>query len=343
MESNENLLTELHRWARRQDENFTTESFAHLLKRLVKDVPDQIPSLMERLTGIKAEWNNVQIDTQVHTRFGTPDLSIITPAMTIYVEVKVEAELADGQAEGYLSALEDLPESAEVTQLALLTKYPAPQTVAASVHRARWYEIIDELETLQKCELPEVAAYLLRQFVDFLVNRGMAIPRVRSEISGGVREYISRVGDDSIFESGSKRPTPDRLHEEKELQPLSDLLSMMNNAIDSSGCCEESIRFGSGQWKGVDWLGWNIDAMQHFFYIRISSPDVLVFQSYLAPTNPEKKESLIGRLYEEDGRWQWENELDLVKSRFFALEKDEQVSTLVNFVQDSYKIATAMQ
>jgi hypothetical protein len=33
MTSRDNLLTELHRWARRQDENFTTESFAHLLKQ----------------------------------------------------------------------------------------------------------------------------------------------------------------------------------------------------------------------------------------------------------------------------------------------------------------------
>jgi hypothetical protein len=339
MASKENLLTELHRWAKRQDENFTTESFAHLLKRLVRDVPNQISQLMTRLTGLTIEeggWSEAEIDTQVHTRFGTPDISIATPNMTIYVEVKVEAELAEGQAEGYLSALEEIPESqAEVTQLVLLTKYPAPKTVSASVHRTRWHEIIEELEALQKGELPEVAAYLLEQFVDFLASRGMALPRVCSKISSGVRNYISRAGTGTI--------TMSRLDEAEELQPLSGLLSMMNHVIDSSLCSKKSIRFGAGQGEGMGWLGWNIDSMQYFFYIRVASPEVVVFLAYYAPTDPEKYNESVGRLFQENNQWLWEIELDLNESGFFNLKKSAQVSMLVKFVQNSYTMALAMR
>ena len=34
-----NLLVQLHNWAHRQDENFTTDSFAHLLSHLVSAAP----------------------------------------------------------------------------------------------------------------------------------------------------------------------------------------------------------------------------------------------------------------------------------------------------------------
>jgi len=46
-----NLLAGLHKWASSQDENFTTESFVHLLRLLVELEPDAAKSILDKLSG----------------------------------------------------------------------------------------------------------------------------------------------------------------------------------------------------------------------------------------------------------------------------------------------------
>ena len=342
MTSTNNLLSELHRWARRQDENFTTESFSHLLKHLIKDSPNSVGDILRILTGVSLQeggWKEAVVDTQVHTTYGTPDLSICLDGITIYVEVKVEAELVEGQSEGYLSALEELASSNEVTQLSLLTKYPAPTTVSSEVHQVRWFEIIEELENLELNESSEVAKFLVSQFNEFLTARGMAIPKIRSGVSSGVRSYISRVGDASIFTTGRYRTT-ERLLEESELVPLHDLLSLMALAIELSGVSHNSVRFGSGHTNG-GWLGWNIDGLRCHFHVCAASPDTIVFETYAI--DPTKHDGVIGRVFEDQhqkNQLDWDNSLDLASDdlNFYDLDKSEQIDLLVDFVRKSEEV-----
>jgi hypothetical protein len=49
----DNLLLRLHRWASRQDENFTTECFAHLLQYLLKNQPAIAFRILDNLTNRK--------------------------------------------------------------------------------------------------------------------------------------------------------------------------------------------------------------------------------------------------------------------------------------------------
>jgi hypothetical protein len=339
MPPTDNLLLELHRWAHNQDENFTTESFAHLLKHLIKDAPNSVGGLFRTLTGVSLPEEGRKeavISTQVHTMYGTPDISICLDGITIYVEVKVEAALADGQAEGYLSALEELASSNEVTQLALLTKYPAPATVSSEVHKVRWFEIIDELEKLELEEFSEVTKFLVSQFIEFLTARGMAIPKIRSGVSSGVRSYLSRVGDASIFTTGAYRTTG-RLLEESELVPLHDLLLLMALAIEQAGVSHNSVRFGSGHSVG-GWLGWNIDGLRCHFHVCVASPDTIVYETY--KIDPAKHDGVIGRVFEGKGLWTWDNSLDLASDdlNFYDLDKSEQIDLLVDFVRKSDEI-----
>ena len=344
MVSRDNLLIELHRWAHRQDENFTTEAFAHLLKELIKDIPEEIDSLMHTLTGVdlqQGSWAGAVVDTQVHTKHGTPDVSICLPELTIYIEVKVEAELTDGQAEGYLSALEELAECKD-TKLALLTKYPAPASVSIDVHRARWFEIIDELEKLELQNLSDISSYLIVQSKDFLTAKGMAIPKIRSGISAGVRDYLRSVGDDSLFTTEIYR-VPSRLLDEEQLVPLHDLLSLMAVAIEESGVSTKNVRFGSGRTEGAGWVGWNIDALRCFFYIRVSEPEIVIYQTF--DVNPSMHDGISGRLYEDGNKWTWDVELDLASSElhFFDLDKSNQIQLLSEFVSKSNSIANSLK
>src|SRR5213082_1993494 len=91
-----NLLLLLHKWARRQDENFLTEAFAHLLQHLLDEEPEAAVGFLESLTGgflrVKAaEARHVALRTQIILSEGRPDLEIRTIEQLVYVEVKSES------------------------------------------------------------------------------------------------------------------------------------------------------------------------------------------------------------------------------------------------------------
>jgi len=99
MEPDNNLLVELHRWAWRQDENFTTDAFAHLLRHLLAEEPAEGVALLKRLVGGAteiplSEADSVAIRTQKPTeKRGIPDLRITGPGFLVLIEVRVGADV----------------------------------------------------------------------------------------------------------------------------------------------------------------------------------------------------------------------------------------------------------
>jgi hypothetical protein len=123
---NHNLFVDLHRWAERQDENFTTEAFAHLLRHILSNEATFGIRILNKLTGLA--WpveaaREIQIVTQVTVDEGRPDIEIgLDRIHLVFVEVKVEARLWPDQVARYRAALSRARGSR--APLILLTKYP---------------------------------------------------------------------------------------------------------------------------------------------------------------------------------------------------------------------------
>src|ERR1700688_2325476 len=119
-----NLLLRLHKWAWRQDENFLTEAFAHLLRQLLESEPEAATELLSLLTAsflkVRVEDTRlVEVHTQVVETEGRPDLELRTAKQQVYVEVKVESEPGAGQLLRYRRLLRQ--SDAESTLLILLS------------------------------------------------------------------------------------------------------------------------------------------------------------------------------------------------------------------------------
>src|SRR2546421_12137719 len=76
-----NLLVALRRWVSKQDENFATESLAHLLKHLAEHEEKIAAALLTRLTAGRVSFSGdearkAQIMTQPTTDRGRPDIEI---------------------------------------------------------------------------------------------------------------------------------------------------------------------------------------------------------------------------------------------------------------------------
>ncbi len=91
-----NLLVALHKWAIRQDENFFTDAFAHLLRHLCDESPELAVHLLSRLSNncikVTAECvKRVDIATQETTEGDgkRPDMRICANDQLIYIEVEI--------------------------------------------------------------------------------------------------------------------------------------------------------------------------------------------------------------------------------------------------------------
>jgi hypothetical protein len=113
MQSNQNLFVALHRWASGQDENFTTEAFAFLLRHLQTHEPSVAAKVLRRLTESLIDVepdkiSTVKIETQVKDNGAIPDIKIESLNSLVYVEVKVSATISRKQVEEqFLGFLEE--------------------------------------------------------------------------------------------------------------------------------------------------------------------------------------------------------------------------------------------
>ena len=98
--------------------------------------------------------------------------------------------------------------------------------------------------------------------------------------------------------------------EDDALRLLHEFLNIVSLAIEQSDISKRGVKFGSGSGEGMGWLGWNIDALNYFFYVRVSHPDTVVLQTY--NIDKSKYDNSHGRVYKDGKAWSWDAELDLV-------------------------------
>ncbi|KAA3646211.1 MAG: hypothetical protein DWQ07_08285 [Chloroflexi bacterium] len=208
-----NIYSSLNRYATRQEENFLTEAFAHLLELLIEQEPDSASSLLEKIFDLEIgeTASALHIETQKSFEDGTPDLIISNKDTVVFIEIKHDSQLGHAQLERYLSRLSTLDFRRK--QLVLLTrsKHAIQQTSlsAAQFHHICWYQISGWLSELDFVD--EVSNYHVDSFIRFLGEKGMNMEKVEWEYIRGVpamRNLVNMIGtaiSEALPEANSRR------------------------------------------------------------------------------------------------------------------------------------------
>ena len=336
-----NIFLQLSKWAKRQGENFATDSFAITLSHLIENDPKVGGNVLNFLTGGLFEIDDaitgdIQITTQRNEGkgHGTPDMRIESTNKLALIEVKAGSPLGKDQLLSYRQALESTAHP--MTKLVLLTQYLTPLGEHYPDHSLRWYQLAQLLTDARNHNpLSPTSSYLVDQFLEFLRRKNLALHEVRSRISESINKHRLGYGDDAIVFKRIK--SLKRIAKHAELKPLHDVLHLMGSVLDHLGI-EPKPRFDSGQQTG-GWVGYNIESMKYWFCIYYSAPDTLVFETKL--WKGERMPLTAPSVGEYFYMWKstyWRNlhDLGMEDGKFFTLSPEEQFNQVFDFAQTSF-------
>lgn len=305
-----NLLVGLSRWASRQDENFLTEAFVHLLRHLIIEESDAAIQLLQLVTGERLaitadDLQAIEISTQTTNDQGRPDIEIRFGEHLIYVEVKVESGLGDEQLKRYRKALDD--SQMPLSTLVLLSRYAISEAEVSAVPDVwlRWFQIGDQLLEQLDHDIIEASEsrYLARQLVGFLRSKGMIMDRVGWEMTSGLRSMLA-------------------------------FIEMLAEAT-------KDLDIYTRRSAGANFTGfWVTDARNIWVGIRYTEPQSLRFHTYFKINLDDWLELGVGQIepsVDVEGGQIWCNtlELDSEVVHFFARSRASQQEALKQFIQDS--------
>jgi hypothetical protein len=303
-----NLFLRLHKWAARQDENFCTEALVLVLQRLLDHQPEVGVSLLEVLTaGLLCvpvrEAAKVELQTQVVTTEGRPDIGIRWADHLVVVEVKVEAELHDRQLGDYriLCKKSGVGHSC----LVLLTRYPPTIPDSEELPRlVRWYHVADTIDkVLQDGPILDPATrYLCEQFTGFLRARNMVVEKVSWHMPDGLRSW-------------------------------GNFLKML---LEAAAACKVSATMKGAVDK--DSIGVKFDG-KYYVSVGYETPETLWFSTSTRIDREEASKLGVGEVAEASwvpGRYRWwrSAELDSEPIHFFARSKVSQMQWLEGFLRE---------
>jgi len=314
----DNLLTVLHKWAHRQDENFVTDAFAHLLRNLLRETPTVGSELIAMLCGGRlplapAQCSGVLVVTQGPSDIGTPDITITWDDSLLFVEAKLDSGFGRTQLQRYHDLLARRIGSGSCRQGCLTTLTRRQPSAAASelfkCVTVRWHAIAKFLNAVPDSSISNPQTlFLVRQFSEFLTQRMVEMQQITSELSEGVHA-------------------------------LRRMLEMIGESLDEFRVPVHQKM--SGWYKVGYWLEnkrWRV-------VISYRHPHVIVFETVGVPiTQIHMAEILDGMFHEPkkgDKRRKWINRLDLNSNEgeFFQLPAEQQKDRIDAFLNTSVKIA----
>jgi hypothetical protein len=188
-----NLLVALHRWAcdREQDENFTTEAFAHLLRHWLKLKPAAATRILNRVLKQdlkELDYDGLMIETQVPADQCRPDIELWKDGkIRAFIEAKIEQKVTWEQIQRHRTALKG--DRSPFTALVLLTKvrvdryHPKAKLVDRFI---RWREVAEivreELKRPDFDHKDRVSEYIAQQFIGFLKEEGLVMEKVEKAV-----------------------------------------------------------------------------------------------------------------------------------------------------------------
>ena len=191
-----NLFSNLYHWLRGQDENFVTEAFAFILRRLLETDEPLGNSLVRWLCfptdyPVSLDGQKWEVTLQKTVREGRPDIWLRSAMAFVLIEVKKRSDLGKDQLERYRSILNQ--SGAEIRQLVLLTESSVMVGVNAekSDYDVRWHKVARWLRVHPSSD--PVANFLTTQFIEFLEEQRMAVQKVGKEYLAGVEASLRLV------------------------------------------------------------------------------------------------------------------------------------------------------
>ena len=189
-----NLLSALNKFAHRQDENFITESFLHLLIYLIEFEPTVGIDLINKLSSKKIDWEEeesrrISIQSQIKTDEGIPDIEIRSVDKLMYIEVKIDSDFGYNQIKRYKNVLKK--SDCTKTHLTVLTRYPYTESSESEMPDSsfRWQHVVDWLDKLVEDIDNDVSHFIINQFVNFLKKKGIAMEKISWELINGLKSF----------------------------------------------------------------------------------------------------------------------------------------------------------
>ncbi|MBF0555949.1 MAG: PD-(D/E)XK nuclease family protein [Nitrospirae bacterium] len=314
-----NLLLRLHRYASRQDENFVTEAFAHLLDHLIQYEPVIAINILNRLTDSRfifdiSQIESIEIKTQAVTDQGKPDIEIRAIDFLFFIEVKIESEFGDKQISRYRNELNK--SGTANTLLATITKYPYPFYQVDPNEKPdidmRWHQIVDWIE--KENPSSEITKLLCNQFINFSKGRNMAMEKVNWDLVGGIKSFINL-----------RTMIREALMAQKiQLESESSAMEYMGSFFHFKDNKSKDNRF----FVGLDY----------------KKPNIVYIETAFDSDKSEIKSNIQLGEYrtKSNGKIRWYNSLDLEteECHFFARTKASQLKCLEEFIKKSVNFIT---
>ena len=312
------IFSVLSKFATRQEENYLTESFAFLLKELLRgnqDCPNCAVSLLNKICpnksyvifhadeDIKIETQNPEWTSEEGEERGQaiiPDITITAPGKLVFIEVKDASPVSEEQIVNYKEKLTKEYQDFKVI-IILISRYSKNFDEHASPDRhVLWREIYSWLRELAPDE--PVGTYLVKCFREFLEEKKMTIQKVGWEYINGIPAMLN-------------------------------LVEMISAALDQleTGGRKKSI--------GEEWSGFYLDNKQYWCGVYYQTPTKLLFQ--LRGKDKFDKNAVaqpsFPPLEDYDNGYQFFLDLEDEKTHFFSRDVAGQMGLVNDFVKKCYE------
>ena len=348
----ENLLVRLHRLAHRQEENFTTEAFAHLVQHLMEAEPRATARVLDWLTdssffsepGVSAPPT---IRTQVHLgEHGIPDVRIEADDLEVIIEVKLGAGLGLEQAGPYAEALEKHGKPRRKL-VALVGSPPSVEQRPAGMVVRTWGDLGVKLREETREPSSPLTHHLVEQFAAFLNHLNLVPLQVRSRLSEALKAHVdwAAANPGSPAVTRSRIRSLSRLTEMPHTEPLRNLLLQMDRVLARAPGVKRRM-LDSGPSMTPPWIGFNINDMGYFFWVSLNEPEKISLQRYGRGVDPAAFDGSFGELERTPkGVALWSAKLDLLEPGLAFFESDEvaQEKMIAAFFQRAFAYGERLQ